>query len=83
MPDRSDATQEGTTLPNADAARIMARLEVDRAIFQHLQHCPFANLHIEERMRSLENRFSLLIGLMVGSGLLGGISGALLQKLIH
>ncbi len=80
--DRDDASQEGTTLPPVNQTILLARQEAERAILQHLALCPFANLQIEQRLRTLENRFSLLIGLMIGSGILGGVAGGAIQRLI-
>jgi hypothetical protein len=80
--ERDDATQEGSTLPPVNQTILLARQEAERAILQHLTLCPFANLHIEERLRTIELRFAWLIGLMMGSGLIGGIAGAALQRLI-
>jgi hypothetical protein len=69
--------------PNDDHfdLRLLAREEATKVILQHLALCPFANLKIEERVRSLETRFAALLGFMVGSGLLGGVAGAGLVKL--
>jgi hypothetical protein len=59
-----------------------AREEAQKIVSDHLGWCPFAKLQIEERVRGIENRFTLLVGFMVGSGLLGGTAGALITKLI-
>ena len=79
--DRCDAESEGITLPPANLNRMIARDEANHAIIQHISLCPLNSEHIAERLRLLENRFSLLIGLMVGSGLLGGLAGGALIKL--
>lgn len=60
--------------------RLMIKEEVERVILQHLSLCPFSNLKIEERVRTIENRFNLLLGFMVGSGVLGGAAGAAVFK---
>lgn len=78
--DRADADQEGITLPPANHFSLMARREAERVIENHIKNCPFATLHIEERIRSTENRFMLLVGFMFGSGLLGGAAGAAVFK---
>ena len=46
---------------------------IDRALLRHAQSCPLA-----PRVTRLEIRISALIGFMVGSGLLGGVTGAYL-----
>jgi len=62
--------------------RAVARDEAGRIIVQHLTLCPFATLDIEKRLRSLELRFVTLIGFMLGSGVLGGVAGVGLSKLL-
>jgi hypothetical protein len=78
--DRTDNSQEGITLQPTHNYRFVARAEAERIIMQHLRLCPFAALKIEERVRSLEGRFLLLLGFMAGSGFLGGATGALIIK---
>jgi hypothetical protein len=80
--DRDDADHEGITLPPADHMAFIARQEADRAIMRHLRLCPFSNLQIEYRLRAIENRLSLLIGLMLGSGLIGGATATVIGKLV-
>lgn len=82
MPDRSDADQEGITLPPTSITRMIAREAADAAILQHLHLCPLIAEDIVKRVRSLEIRFSFLIGCMFGSGALGGLAGAALTKLM-
>lgn len=82
MPDRSDADQEGRTLPPVSTTRMIARDEAERAIIQHLTLCPFASADVDKRLRSVEVRFGTLIGFMFGSGALGGLAGAGLTKLL-
>jgi len=60
---------------------MIARTEANKVILQHLSLCPFAQLNIEERTRKLENRFSLLIGTMIGSGLIGGATSAAILRM--
>jgi hypothetical protein len=62
--------------------RLLAREESERTILQHLSLCPFSNLKIEERVRTIETRFALLLGFMAGSGLLGGATGAIVVKIL-
>ena len=50
---------------------------IDRALAKHRDQCPLYG-----RVRKLEIRFALLIGYMVGSGLVGGIVGALLSRIV-
>lgn len=66
-------------LHRSDAeVRLIARDEANQAIVKHLALCPLATEQISGRIRYLETRLSLLIGLMAGSGILGGATGALL-----
>ena len=71
-------------MDKADEAwvHLVSREEAAKVISDHLGWCPFAKLDIEQRVRSIENRFTLLIGFMVGSGILGGVAGTLLSKLL-
>lgn len=80
--DRSDSEQEGITLPPVDQIVLLVRNEVAKSINSHLLACPFVSLEIEKRLRNTENKFSLLVGLMIGSGLLGGVTGTVLQRLL-
>ena len=82
MPDRSDAEQEGRTLPPTSMTALIARNEAQRVLKSHLMACPFITLRIEERLRTQEGRFLLLIGFMFGSGLLGGAAGAAVFKVL-
>lgn len=81
--ERTDAEQEGITLPPQSTTRLIARDEAERAIQQHLRLCPLATLKVEDRLRGVEISLARLIGFMLGSGLLGGTAGALITKLIH
>jgi hypothetical protein len=83
MPDRMDADQEGLTLPPVLSIRLIAEQEAQRVIMQHLALCPFAKDDVSKRLRNIETRFATLVGIMVGSGLLGGVSGALMTKLLQ
>lgn len=82
MPERSEADQEGITLPPAETIRLLARKEAEQVIMQHLSLCPFSQDGIQRRLREIETRFGTLVGFMIGSGLIGGATGALLGKLI-
>lgn len=62
--------------------RTIVRDECAGAIKQHLAACPLMLTQVEPRVRSLESRLATLIGLAVGSGLLGGAGGALATKLL-
>jgi|6_EtaG_2_1085325.scaffolds.fasta_scaffold102114_2 hypothetical protein len=46
---------------------------VDHAFQRHLAECP-----LTDRVQKIEIRFAALVGYMVGSGLLGGLTGALI-----
>ena len=80
--DRSDANQEGVTLPPINGSRAITREEIRVAVDRHAKLCLFSKLKIEERVRSIENRFMLLLGFMVGSGFFGGVTGAAVFKLL-
>lgn len=60
---------------------MIAREEANRIILQHLSLCPFAMDKVSERLRSVELSFSKLVGFMLGSGLLGGAAGAIVNHL--
>ena len=66
-----------------ELTRLIARDEASKAIIQHLRLCPMADQQIPARLRSLELNFWKLVGFMLGSGALGGATGALLAKLLH
>lgn len=82
MPDRCDADQEGRTLQPSNLTRLIAREEAEKAIVQHLALCPFTKADVDERLRKVEIHFGTLIGFMLGSGALGGVTGAALTKLL-
>lgn len=82
MPERSDATQEGREIPPIHLTRLIAREEANRVILQHLSLCPFSTDEVSRRLRAIETRFATLIGIMIGSGILGGMSGALFTRLL-
>jgi hypothetical protein len=53
-----------------------------RLIAEHRSECPFLSERISERLRATENRLYLLIGLMLGSGFIGGATAGVLQKML-
>lgn len=53
------------------------RAIVDHAMAQHQNACPMV-----PRIARMEIRFATLLGWMAGSGLGGGVAGALLSKMI-
>ena len=73
-------------MQNADmtpsSTLLVIKEEIREALMQHNKDCPFNSLLIEGRVRLVETRFSLLLGFMAGSGLLGGATGGLLIKLL-
>lgn len=82
MPESSDAEQQGIVIPSTFSTRMIAQNEARKIILQHLDLCPFSGLRIEERVRKIETDYARLVGFMVGSGLLGGVAGATISKLI-
>ncbi len=73
----------GTILTPVYQIRAVAREEAEKAIATHLALCPFATTGVNERLRTVELRFATLVGLLMGSGVLGGIAGAGLSALIQ
>ena len=81
--ERDDATQEGINLSPQNTVRLIAEAAARQVIIEHITLCPLAKEAISERLRKLEMRFSTLVGFMLGSGLLGGTTGALLTRFLH
>ena len=67
-------------VPTNGFLRDLARDEIRQALEQHVAVCPVRE--IEQRVRTLEIRFGLLIGFMGGAGFFGGMSGALIAKFL-
>lgn len=61
-------------------AQLTARHEALIALEYHQKQCVISTQQIEPRLRALENRFWLLVGLMTGGGLLGGATSAAILK---
>jgi hypothetical protein len=80
--DRCDADQEGITLPPVHLSQLLAQQEAQRAIVQHLGLCGYNTERIADRVRCLEMGYARLTGFMVGAGILGGASSALISKLL-
>jgi hypothetical protein len=78
--DRCDAEQEGVTLPPVSMSRLIARQEANEAIIEHIGLCSFNKSQVEQRVRTLEMGYARLTGFMVGSGILGGASAAIVTK---
>lgn len=62
--------------------RLISREIADEQIIQHLHLCPFAADSVGPRLRAVEISMGRLIGFLLGSGALGGASGAIVAKLI-
>jgi len=82
MPDRCDAQQEGINLNPTTTARLLAEAAAHQVVIEHISLCPFAADHVSDRLRSIEINFGRLVGFMLGSGLLGGIAGSIVAKLM-
>jgi len=67
-------------LPLNDFVMEVATRAAWTVIKEHTGGCPI--IKVEERVRVLENRFNILIGAIIGSGVLGGVAGAFAQKLL-
>lgn len=81
--DRSDADQEGITLPPAYSLRALAREEAYAAIAEHAKICPFAAEDYSKRIRACEISLARLIGFMAATGTIGGLIGGILQHLLR
>jgi len=68
--------------PEEEILRLIIRDEVSKLIQAHEKTCQFVADEHPTRLRKLENRLSTLIGLMTGSGLIGGGISALATKLL-
>ena len=82
MPDRNDAEQEGITLSPRNTTRLIAEAAARQVIMEHVNLCPFAADRVGERLRQIEISFGRLVGFMLGSGLLGGLAGSIVAKLM-
>jgi len=76
MPPTGISNDEAIILPSVMQVDLLAGTAARKAILEHLELCPFKILQIEQRVRLLENKFSLLIGYMIGTGIIGGTIGA-------
>lgn len=70
----------GVTVPLPDYVRDAAREAAWTVIKEHVGSCPIAKIEI--RMTDLEKRFNILLGAIIGSGVLGGAAGAIVQRMI-
>ena len=80
--ERDDTTQEGVTLMPLTTTRLVAEAAARQVVIEHIGLCPFTGAKIEERLRTIETSFARLVGFMIGSGLLGGVAGVGLSKLL-
>ena len=71
---------EMVKIPLPQFVREVAREAAWTVIKEHVASCPIQA--IENRVRVMENRFSILLGAIVGSGALGGAIGAGVLKLL-
>ncbi len=76
-------TNQDPGLSVEDQVRLIARDEANKLLFKHLQLCPFTSNEIEKRTRALEKGMARIIGFAAGSGLLGGVTGGVVSKLIN
>ena len=74
---------QSSTLSQVQQIRLLARDEANTLLLSHLNQCPLIISNIETRTRKLETSFAKLSGFMVGSGLLGGLSGAGLSSFFN
>ena len=73
---------KGIGLSEGDQIRLVAEAAARQIVIEHISLCPFSGTKVEERLRTVESNFKLLIGFMVGSGLLGGAAGGLVAQLL-
>lgn len=62
--------------------RLIIRDEANKLLLAHLRYCPLVTSKIEERMRKLETSQAKFYGFMLGSGILGGVSGVGLNSIL-
>jgi hypothetical protein len=77
-----DGPRDGVVLPPVFSSEMNVSRLVHEAISSHENGCLFNLLEIEKRIRTMENRFFLMCGFMLGSGVIGGATGAGLIKLL-
>ena len=68
-------------------AKTAAQEVVQKVIEAHKEECEVHDLHkwlkrLDGRVDSLRMRAALLIGILIGSGILGGAAGALVSALV-
>ena len=80
--ERDDSDQEGITLPPRTTTRLIAEAAARQVVIEHIGLCPFAGAKVEERLRNMETSYARLLGFMLGSGLLGGLAGSVVAKLM-
>ena len=76
----ADDQQPAIKVPLENWVREIAREAAWTVIKEHRQECHIEQ--VEKRVGQLEVRVSTLIGFMAGSGLLGGLAGALLSRAV-
>lgn len=69
-------------LPYEQQLRLVIRDEVLKLIETHELRCPFTADEYPKRLRRLESNWATLVGLLIGSGVLGGAIGAQLSALL-
>jgi hypothetical protein len=69
---------EKIEVPLPDYIREAAREAARTVISEHVKKCQIGKLTV--RVDKLENRFYLVIGAILGSGVLGGSTGALIMN---
>lgn len=67
-------------VPLDDWVEQIAVKAAQTVIEKHTSVCPIAK--VDERLRVLETRFNLLLGAILGSGVLGGATGAAILKVL-
>jgi len=72
---------EEITVPLSDFVKEVAREAAREVLREHVAQCPIKE--VQAKVESLQVRFAALVGLMIGSGVLGGSVAAGLVKLLN
>lgn len=62
--------------------RLIIRDETNALLMAHLKLCPFVGNKVEERLRAVEMKSSTIVGLIIGSNVLGAATGATVAKML-
>jgi len=60
--------------------RMLIRDETNQLLMAHLKLCPFVGNEVEKRLRNVETKTASIMGIIIGSNLLGVAAGATIAK---